>query len=326
MAKVLFMGSPEYAIPSLEALDAHHQVVLVVTQPDRRQGRGRKLSPPPVKELALKHGIPVWQPTSLRTPETLARLREAQAEVYVTAAIGLLLPPEVLALPAHGCLNLHASLLPRWRGAAPISAAILHGDAETGVTLMQTDPGLDTGPIVAQARCAIGRDDTTASLTPRLAQLGADLLIETLPHWLGGEIEPQPQPQEGVTYAPRLSKDDGRIDWERSADDIERMTRAYTPWPGAYTTYQDRPLRILRARALPAWRGEDPPGTVLAHLNGPPPASLAPQSGPGRPREVAVATGQGALVLLEIQLSGKRAMPVEVFCRGQPAFVGSTLG
>jgi methionyl-tRNA formyltransferase len=314
MTKVLFMGSPEYAIPSLEALTAHHQVVLVVTQPDRRQGRGKVLRPPPVKEVALEHGIPVWQPTNLRTPEALTHLREAQADVYVTAAIGLLLPPEVLALPAYGCLNLHASLLPRWRGAAPISAALLHGDTETGVTVMQTDPGLDTGPIVAQARCAIGPDDTTASLTGRLAQLGADLLVETLSRWLAGEIEPQPQPPEGVTYAPRLDKADGRIDWQCSAAYIERMTRAYTPWPGAYTTYQDRPLRILRARvgharALPARRGADPPGTVLALPEG----------------DIAVVTGQGALVLLEIQLAGKQAMPVEVFCRGQRAFVGSTL-
>ena len=188
MTKVLFMGSPEYAIPSLEALYAHHQVVLVVTQPDRRQGRGRKVSAPPVKEAALDRGIPVWQPTTLRTPEALARLREAQAELYVTAAIGLWLPAEVLALPAYGCLNLHASLLPRWRGAAPIPAALLHGDAETGVTLMQTDPGWDSGPIVAQARCAIGPNDTAASLTPRLAHLVADLLIDTLLVWFGGEI------------------------------------------------------------------------------------------------------------------------------------------
>ena len=310
MTKVLFMGSPEYAIPSLEALHAHHQVVLVVTQPDRRQGRGRKLSPPLVKKVALENGIPVWQPTTLRSPEALARLREAQAEVYVTAAIGLWLPAEVLALPACGCLNLHASLLPRWRGAAPIAAAILFGDPETGVTLMQTDPGWDTGPIVAQARCAIGSEDTTASLTHRLAQTGADLLIETLPTWLAGEIEPRPQPQEGVTYARQLSKADGRIDWQRSAVHIERMTRAYTPWPGAFTTYRDRPLRILRARAGTDWRGDDPPGTVLTLPEG----------------DIVVVTGEGALVLLEIQLAGKRAMPVEVFCCGQRAFVGSMWG
>ena len=310
MARVVLMGSPEYAIPALEALHTHHQVVLVVTQPDRRQGRGRKLSAPPAKVAALAHGLPVWQPTTLRTPEAVARLRETGADLYVTAAIGLLLPPEVLALPTHGTLNLHASLLPRWRGAAPIHAAILHGDLETGVTLMRTDRGLDTGPVVAQVRCAIGPDDTTETLTLRLAQLGADLLIETLPRWLAGEIEPQPQPQAGVTYAPSLAKDDGRIDWQQPAAHIARMTRAYTPWPGTFTTYKDTRLRILRAHTLSEWRADAPPGTVLALPDG----------------QIAVATGQGALVLDELQLAGKKAMPAVVLSRGQRAFIGSQLG
>jgi len=309
MARVVLMGSPEYAIPALEALYTHHQVVLVVTQPDRRQGRGRKVSAPPAKEAALAYSLPVWQTHTLHTLEAIARLSETQADVYVTAAIGLLLPPEVLALPTHGTLNLHASLLPRWRGAAPIQAAILHGDAETGVTIMQTDRGLDTGPIVTQARCAIGPDDTTEMLTPRLAQLGADLLIETLPRWLAGEIEPQPQPPEGVTYAPPLAKDDGRIDWQQPAAYIARMARAYTPWPGIFATYKGTRLRILRARALPDWQGDDPPGTVIALPDG----------------QIAVATALGALALEEIQLAGKKAMPAEVFSRGQRAFVGSRL-
>jgi methionyl-tRNA formyltransferase len=189
MARVVFMGTPEYAIPSLRVLVQEHQVVLVVTQPDRRQGRGRKLAYSPVKAYALQHDLPVWQPSTLRRPEATERLQEAGADLYVTAAIGLLLPPAILALPPHGCLNVHASLLPRWRGAAPIPAAILHGDGETGVTLMQTDEGLDTGPIVAQARCPIRPDDTTETLTPRLAELGADLLSDTLPRWLAGQIE-----------------------------------------------------------------------------------------------------------------------------------------
>jgi methionyl-tRNA formyltransferase len=310
MAQVVLMGSPKYALPTLEALIAHHQIVLVVTQPDRRQGRGRKVSAPPVKEAALAHDLPVWQPTTLRTPEAIARLRETGAELYVTAAIGLLLPPEVLALPAYGTLNVHASLLPRWRGAAPVHAAILHGDAETGVTIMQTDRGLDTGPIVAQARCTIGPDDTTETLTHRLSMLGADLLLETLPRWLAGEIEPQPQPQEGVTLARSLTKNDGHIDWQQPASIIERMTRAYTPWPGTFTTYKGARLRILSAHALDDWRGDEAPGAVLALPGG----------------EVAVATGQGALVLEEIQLAGKKAMPATVFCRGQRDFVGSRLG
>lgn len=310
MARVVLMGSPEYAIPTLEALHAHHQVVLVVTQPDRRQGRGRKPSAPPAKKAALAYGLPVWQPETLRTPQAVARLRETAADLYVTAAIGLLLPPEVLALPTHGTLNLHASLLPRWRGAAPIHAAILHGDPETGVTIMQTDRGLDTGPIVAQARCAIEPDDTAETLTPRLAQLAADLLIEILARWLAGEIEAQPQPHEGVTYAPPLSKEDGRIDWQKPAAHIARMTRAYTPWPGTFTTFKDTQLRILRAHALPEWRTGAAPGTVLALPDG----------------QIAVATGQGALVLDEIQLAGKKAMSAAVFGRGQRDWVGSQLG
>ena len=318
MAKVVLMGSPEYAIPTLAALHAQHQVVLVVTQPDRRQGRGRKLSAPPVKVQALELGLPVWQPTTLRSADAAARLRETGADVYVTAAIGLLLPKTVLALPPHGTLNLHASLLPRWRGAAPVAQAILHGDAETGVTLMRTDPGIDTGPILAQVRCPIRADDTTAALTERLAQQGADLLVETLPRWLAGQIEPQPQPAEGVTYAPRLTKDDGRIDWTLPAEQIARMLRAYTPWPGAYTAYQGKRLRLLRANALPATSIdasfdasiEEPPGTVFTLAGG----------------QIAVATGQGALALHELQLAGKKAQPIEVFLRGQRAFVGATLG
>jgi methionyl-tRNA formyltransferase len=309
MAQVVFMGSPEYAIPSLTALHTHHQVVLVVTQPDRRRGRGRKTSAPPVKEVALEYGLDVWQPTTLRSAEAVARLSETGADVYVTAAIGLLIPPKVLALPAHGCLNLHASLLPRWRGAAPIAFAILHGDEETGVTLMQTEKGLDTGPIVAQVRCPISAEDTTATLTPRLAQEGAHLLIETLPAWLAGRIKPRPQPQEGVTLARRLVKTDGQIDWTQPATDIERSVRAYTPWPSAYTTYQGKNLRILRASADLEWRSDDRPGTVIALTDG----------------RTVVATGQGALVLHELQLAGKKAMSIEVFSRGQRAFAGSTL-
>jgi methionyl-tRNA formyltransferase len=310
MARVVLMGSPEYAIPTLAALHAGHQVVLVVTQPDRRQGRGRKLSAPPLKVKALELGLPVWQPTTLRSEDAVARLRDTGADVYVTAAIGLLLPKTVLALPPHGTLNLHASLLPRWRGAAPVAQAILHGDAETGVTLMQTDPGVDTGPIVAQVRCPIRADDTTDTLTERLAQQGAELLIETLPRWLAGEIEPRPQPAQGVTYAPRLAKDDGRIDWTLPAEQIARMLRAYTPWPGTYTAYQGQRLRLLDAVALSGVSFDAPPGTVLALAGG----------------QIAVATGQGALVLHELQLAGKKAQPIEVFVRGQRAFVGAVLG
>jgi methionyl-tRNA formyltransferase len=310
MAKVVFMGTPEYAVPSLEALVAHHQVVLVVTQPDRRRGRGRKVSYSPVKTFAIEHDLPIWQPKTLRSGEAAARLRAVQADVYVTAAIGLILTADVLALAPHGCINVHASLLPRWRGAAPVSAAILHGDDETGVTLMRTDEGLDTGPILAQTRCPIRADDTTATLTPRLARLGADLLRETLPRWLSGQVVPQPQPDRGVTYARRLTKEDGRINWQQPAAYVERMVRAYTPWPGAHTTYGDKMLKILRAHAYREWQGTEPPGRVIALPD----------------KRVAVTTGKGALVLDEIQLAGKRAMSPDAFCRGYGDFVGSVLG
>jgi len=310
MARIVFMGTPEYATTSLHALVERHEVVLVVTQPDRRQGRGRKVTYSPVKTYALQHGLPIWQPPTLRRPEATERLRETGADLYVTAAIGLILPAEILALPPHGCLNVHASLLPRWRGAAPVAAAILHGDDETGVTLVQTDEGLDTGPLVAQARCPIYPDDTTERLTPRLAQLGADLLVDRLPRWLAGEIEPQPQPEEAVTYAPRLSKRDGQIDWQQPALQIERMVRAYTPWPGTYTTYEGQRLLVRQARALPDWQGSGGPGQVT--------------SLPGE--QIAVVTSRGVLHLLEIQQAGGNPLSPQALIRGRPDLLGSTLG
>jgi methionyl-tRNA formyltransferase len=309
VARVVFMGTPEFAIPSLEALCGQHDVVLVITQPDRRQGRGRELRPPPVKEVALKRGLPVWQPTTLRTPGAVETLSQVGADVYVTAAIGLFLPPDVLALPPHGCLNVHASLLPRWRGAAPVSAAILYGDEETGVTLMQTDEGLDTGPIVAQVRCPIRADDTAETLARRLARMGADLLIETLPRWLSGQIRPRPQPEEAVTYSLRLKRQDGHVDWHQSAAHIERMVRAYTPWPGTFTFYDGQRLKILRGHTLSDWQGAETPGEVLRQ----------PDDG------IAVATGEGALALDQVQLAGSRAMPVDALARGHRDFIGSIL-
>jgi methionyl-tRNA formyltransferase len=310
MARIVFMGTPEYAIPSLHALVERHEVMLVVTQPDRPQGRGRKVAYSPVKTYALEHDLQIWQPRTLRDSAAIERLRETHADLYVTAAIGLILPADVLALPPYGCLNVHASLLPRWRGAAPIAAAILHGDDETGVTLMQTDEGLDTGPIVAQVRCPIHPDDTTETLTPRLAQLGAGLLAEVLPRWLAREIEPQPQPDEGVTHAPQLSKRDGKIDWQRSALHIERMVRAYTPWPSTYTTLQGRRLLVHAARALPRWQGLGEPGRVIS-LSG---------------DRIAVVTGEGALQLLQIQQAGGNPMSPDTFVRGHPDMLDVVLG
>jgi methionyl-tRNA formyltransferase len=308
--KVVFMGTPDYALPSLRALHAHHEIVLVVTQPDRRRGRGQRVTCCPVKSFALNHDLSIWQPQTLRDPLAAERLREANADVHVTAAFGLLLPPEVLDVPPHGCVNVHASLLPRWRGAAPVSAAILHGDDETGVTLMRTDEGLDTGPILAQVRCPIRPDDTTEILTDRLAHMGADLLLDTLPRWVAGQIEPCPQCQEEATLAPRLTKTDGRIDWHRSAAHVERMIRAYTPWPGAYTTLDGQLFKLFQAQVSAAPQGTRFPGRVFSLSD----------------NQVAVATGDGALILQQVQLAGSRAMSIDAFCRGHQELIGSTLG
>ncbi|MBN1581998.1 MAG: methionyl-tRNA formyltransferase [Anaerolineae bacterium] len=309
VARIVFMGSPEFAVPSLNALCEMGSTVFVVTQPDRKKGRGQKTSASPVKQAALKHGLEVWQPVSLRNSEAIQRLRTFQPDVYVTAAIGYILTPKVLSVPRYGCLNVHASLLPRWRGASPISAAILHGDVESGITIMKTVQQLDSGPILAQARCPIRPDDTTSTLTHRLSHLGADLLGQTLLRWLAAEITAQPQPQEGVTYCQRLQRQDGLIDWSRSAISIERMVRAYVPWPGTYTIYKGTNLKILDATILPDWSGKEQPGKVIA-VN----------------KDIAVATGHGALLLRKIQLAGKRAMTPDVFCQGQSEFIGSDLG
>lgn len=310
MARIVFMGTPEFAVPTLLALDEHHQVVGVVTQPDRRAGRGQKMMASPVKEAALERGLPLFQPETLRTPEAVARLADWRPDLIVVAAFGQILRPPVLRLPSHGCLNVHASLLPRHRGAAPISAAILAGDPATGVTIMRMDEGMDTGPILAQAECPIAAGDTTASLTAKLAELGSQLLIETLPAWLAGEIEARPQDDAQATYCRPLSKQDGRLDWARSAAHLDRQVRACDPWPGAYTTWEGKRLKVLRARPVAGWQGEGKPGTVVELEAG----------------GLAVVAGRGALQLLEVQLAGKKPMAAGPFARGQRYLVGGSLG
>jgi len=308
MARVLFMGTPHFALPTLEALHEAHEVIGVVTRPDKPAGRGQRLRPPPVKQWALAHGLEVLQPPRLSEPRVLATLRGLKPEVIVVAAYGQILPSEVLNLPPAGCLNVHASLLPKHRGAAPIPAAILAGDRVTGVTIMLMDEGLDTGPILAQRACPITPQDTTASLTEKLAQMGADLLTETLPRWLAGHITPLPQDEAQASYCPLISKGDGLIDWMLPAEEIWRRVRAYNPWPSAYTFWKGRLLKIWRARPLPEeTTGE--PGTVLDTPLGP-----------------AISTGKGLLLLEEVQLAGKRAMPAAEFVRGQRGFVGAKLG
>lgn len=305
------MGTPAFAVPILEALADNYHVVGVVTQPDRPAGRGQQVTPPAVKPIALERGLPLIQPQSLRDPQALAQLADWQPHLIVVASFGQILRREVLELPPYGCLNVHASLLPRWRGATPIAAAILAGDEVTGVTIMQMDVGVDTGPILAQREEPIRPDDTQATLGARLASLGAQLLLETLPAYLAGELTPRPQPEEGITYTGILRKEDGRIDWSRPAIELARRVRAYNPWPGAFTTLRGQHLKILRATALPEWRGEERPGTLLVLDNG---------------ATVAVATGEGALRLEEVQLAGKRPMDIVAFLCGRRDCLGVCLG
>jgi methionyl-tRNA formyltransferase len=259
--------------------------------------------------VALAHGLPVLQPPSLRRPEAVAELRDLAPEVIVVAAFGQILRAEVLNIPPQGCLNVHASLLPKYRGAAPVAAAILAGEGETGVTIMLMDEGMDTGPILSQAACSISPQDTRGSLRVRLARLGADLMLDTLPRWLAGAIEPRPQDHSQATYCRIIAKEDGLIDWSQSAVEIWRRSRAYHPWPSTYTYWRGKLLKVLSAEALPRWSGEGEPGQVMVLDEG-----------------LAVATGEGALFLTEVQLAGKRAMNIEDFARGQRDFVGSVLG
>ncbi len=309
MKRIVFMGSPDFAIPSLEALARAFQVVGVVTQPDRPAGRGSRLRPPPVKIAAEALGLPVQQPQSLRSSEAQARLAAWRPDLLVVAAFGQILPPAVLDLPPFGVLNLHASLLPRWRGPSPIAAAIMAGDTITGITLIRLDEGVDTGPILAQREEPIRPDDTTGSLEARLAQIAADLAVEAIPPYLAGELFPRPQPEVGVTYCRLVRKAEGRLDWTQSAVELGRRVRAMTPRPGAFTTWQGERLKVLRAAELPDWRGDKRPGTVFPLGDG-----------------AAVATGAGALRLLEVQRAGKRPMSMESFLRGQRRFLGAVLG
>jgi methionyl-tRNA formyltransferase len=313
--RIVFMGTPEFAIPILKKLIDEYtggQLVAVVTQPDQPSGRGRRLASPPVKLLAERYALPVLQPKSLRTPEVLAELRVLQPDLIVVAAFGQIVPPAILELPRFGCLNVHASLLPRWRGAAPVAAAILAGDEVTGVTLMKMDAGLDTGPILTQRDLTVTSDDTSQSLGERLARLGAELLSDTLPDWLAGKIQPQPQDEALATYAPKIDKEQGRIDWTQPADKVVRKVRAFYPWPGAFTYWRDEPLKVLRATADMAYRSAEEsrllPGSVGDWSGGP-----------------AVVAGEGLVHLYEVQAAGKRPMAADAFARGARDFVGARL-
>ena len=295
--RVVFMGSPDFALPSLRALVDRYNVVGVVTQPDRASGRGRELKAPPVKLLAQDLNIPVMQPQKLREPEAMQQLQAWNPDLIVVAAFGQILRRDVLVLPKYGCVNVHASLLPRWRGAAPINASVLAGDEETGVTIMKMDVGLDTGPMLSMEKIRITPDDTAGSLFEALSTLGAKLLIETLPGYINGTVLPQPQPEEGATYAPMLKKEDGRLDFNQPAVELERRIRAMNPWPGAWFEWNGNILKVNRGAVSEA-KGKEVGSRIIVE---------------GRP---AVQCADGVLILEEVQPPSKKVMPGKAFLSG----------
>jgi methionyl-tRNA formyltransferase len=307
--RIIYAGTPQFAVPALQALlRAGQQIVAVYTQPDRPAGRGRSLTMSAVKQCALQHGLTVEQPPTLRDPAAVERLQAHRADLMVVAAYGLILPPAVLAAMPLGCINIHASLLPRWRGAAPIQRAILAGDISTGITIMRMDAGLDTGPMLLERSISIGSDETTASLQERLAVLGAQALLEALPGIADGSLPQRPQPAAGVAHAAKIRKEEALIDWSAPAQHIARQVRAFNPWPVAETCWNERQLRIWEARALDA-AGCSQPGLVIA----------------AEGRGLSVATGEGLLALSRLQLAGGKALAAADFSNAQ-RIVGAVLG
>lgn len=310
--RILFMGTARFAVPSLEALLREgYDVVAVVSQPPRPAGRGRKLTPPPAMEAAERLRLPVLHPEKLRAPDSVRQLAELKPDLIVVAAYAQILPNAVLELAPRGSINVHASLLPRWRGASPIQAAILAGDEFTGATIMLMEPSMDTGPILAQSRTRIEDSDTTPSLEDRLSRAGAALLVSVLPCYLRSSAKPVPQDDSLATYAPIIKKEDGLIDWPLPAVQIWRASRAYRPWPAAYSFWRGRQVKLLSCRAEPSTSAPEAPGTVVSLQSG---------------KSIGVATGEGALRLEELALEGGRPMGVREFVAGHRDFVGSRLG
>jgi methionyl-tRNA formyltransferase len=308
IARVIFLGTPAFAVPTLEKMaGAGYQVPLVVTQPDRPKGRGGALATSPVKEAALRLGLPVFQPERVRRPEAQARLAELQPDAMVVVGYGQIIPQSVIDIPPYGIINVHASLLPKYRGAAPIQWAIARGETRTGVTTMQIDAGLDTGDMLLQAETEIGPEETAVDLGGRLAPMGAELLIETLAGLAAGTIGPQKQDSTQATLAPILKKEDGRIDWARPAPEIHNRVRGLVPWPGAHTTFRGQSLHVWKARVGSG--GEGAPGKLLAG------------------RKLIVACGSStALELREVQLEGRKKMSGEAFANGQHLSENEVLG
>jgi methionyl-tRNA formyltransferase len=305
MPRIVFMGTPDFAVKSLEACLELGEVVAVVTQPDKPRGRGQDVSFSPVKQLAVAKGLPVLQPVKIRGTNFADELRALRSDVAVVTAYGKILPRDVLEVPPHGCVNVHASLLPRFRGAAPIQWAIASGDQVTGVCLMRMDEGMDTGPVIERAELPILPTDTSATLHDKLAALGGEVLRRALPRYLAGELKPVAQVGEPV-MAPMISKDDGQLDFARPAVELERRLRAFTPWPGAFTRLEGA---LLKVHAVQVKDGRGVPGTVL---------SVGPAG-------IEVACGEGSLLLEQVQPEGKRVMAARDFLAGRSVAVGTVL-
>lgn len=309
--KIVYMGTPDFAVPALAALvDAGYEVAGVVTQPDKPKGRGKTLVPTPVKEEALKHGIPVYQPRKVREPEFVETLKEMEPDIIIVAAFGQIIPKEILDMPEFGCINIHASLLPKYRGAAPIQQAVINGDKEAGVTIMKMGTGLDTGDMISQASVLLTKDETGGSLFDRLADLGAGLLVKTLPSIFDRTAVYEPQPEESPTpYAGMITKQMGLLDFHKNAEELERLIRGMDPWPSAYTFLNGKSLKVWKAAVEQKASGQEEPGTVT-----------------GTDKEgIHVICGQDSLILKEIQLEGKKRMDAAAFLRGYPIETGTML-
>ena len=304
--QTIFFGSPDFAVPCLDALHDTSEVAAVISQPDRPAGRGLAMRPPAVKKRALELGLEVWQPTKVRTAEFAEKLRALDADVAVVVAYGRILPRAVLDAPTAGCVNVHASLLPRWRGAAPIQWSIVHGDEETGVTLMQMDVGMDTGPILAAASTPIARDEDASTLSDRLSRMGAELLREQLARYVAGDLTPQPQDDSAATMAPLLKKEHGCIDWNKSARAVHNQVRGMNPWPGAHTVLGDRRVKVHRTVASTLDPEGALPGQVIA---------LDPEG-------ILVACAEGTLEIQELQESGRKRVSARAFASGRGVAVG----
>jgi methionyl-tRNA formyltransferase len=306
--KIIFMGTPEFAVPSLQALiDSGDEIVAVVCQPDKPKGRGLDVTAPPTKVIAEKHGIPVLQPQKIKTEEFFNELKKLSPDLICVAAYGKILPKNILDLPPHGCINVHASILPKYRGAAPINWAIIRGEKITGITTMKMDEGMDTGDMLLKKEIPIEDEDTGETLSQKLSLIGAELLIETLKLLKEGKLNPIPQDHSQATYAPMLKKEDGKIDWSKSAEEVRNLIRGALPWPGAYTTLDGKLLKLYKARVSD---GVGNPGEVIKSDSG----------------ILRVATGNDSLDILELQIEGGKRLKAEEFLRGRRIRDGSVLG